>query len=66
MLPVDKENLKSILLNYNPKEVMREMSELAIEAAGEMSDEGLKSLSKQMTVFAASLEDLVRGRPYLV
>lgn len=66
MLQADKDKLKELLKTYTAKEVMRELSDVALEAAGDLSDNGNQKEAKEMTVFSVALEDLVTGRPFLV
>lgn len=66
MLPEDKETLKRILMEYPAKMVMRELSGLALEVAGEVSDAGAKEMAKDYVQFSVALEDLTSGRPFLV
>lgn len=66
MLAEDLDTLKDLLQNYSPQEVAGALAQAAIETASDLSDDGFNDKSKQLVVFAASLEDLISGRPYLV
>lgn len=66
MLQADKDKLKELLKVYSPKLVMRELSHVALEAAGDLSDDGFQKESKEMTMLSVALDDLVSGRPFLV
>lgn len=61
----DKDSLKGILRDYSVQEVLRVLSEVSSELSDEMSDVGLKDKSKQLTILAVSVEDLLEGRPFL-
>lgn len=66
MLQEDKEKLKQILSDYSPQEIMTQLSELAVQAADQLSDNGLKDQAKDLVKFSISLDDLISGRPFLV
>ena len=66
MYSEDKMNLKKMLMLYTPKEIMQELSAAAMDAADEMSDDGMNDKAKQLTILSASLDDLIAGRPFLV
>ncbi len=66
MLKEDKDKLRELLKNYSPKEVMADLSEVAMEAAGDMSDGGMKDQAKDLVKFSVALDDLISGRPFLI
>ena len=66
MLLETKELLKVILRENSSKEIMKQLSSIAMDLADDFSDEGLNEKAKEMTVFSSSLNDLVSGRPFLV
>lgn len=66
MFKEDKDFLKNLLADYDPKLVMRALAEAAQEAADEASDDGLSDDAKQLSLMAQALEDITSGRPYLV
>lgn len=66
MEPMDEALLKSMLKIYSTKEMMQTLGEVASELANECSDEGLKDKSKDLSIFAQTMEDLVSGRPFLI
>jgi hypothetical protein len=69
MLPEDKEKLKELMMNYSADVFLREMADVALEVASDLSDlhEGCPPpVAKRYTQIAVSLEDIVSGRPYLV
>lgn len=66
MLAEDLDKLKDLFRNYSPQEVAGALAQAAMETASDMSDDGFSDKSKELVVFASSLEDLISGRPYLV
>lgn len=66
MLKDDREQLKKLMMNYPSKDVMKELSSIAIEVAGELSDIGVKEMAKDYVKFSAALDDLISGRPFLI
>jgi len=66
MLKEDREKLKELMMNYSAKDLMNELSEVALEVAGDLSDIGSNEMSKLYTVLSVSLEELSSGRPFLV
>lgn len=66
MLKEDKDKLRELLKNYSPKEVMADLSEVAMEAADDMSDNGMKDQAKDLVKFSVALDDLILGRPFLI
>jgi hypothetical protein len=66
MLNKDKDKLQELLELYSSKEVMRELSTIALELAGDCSDDGFKEKAKELVQFSVALDDLVSGRPFLV
>lgn len=66
MLREDREKLRELLSNYSPKEVMANLASVALEAADDLSDNGIKEKAQELVVFSSSLEDLISGRPFLV
>jgi hypothetical protein len=69
MLKEDKETLKELMLHYPAKDLMKALSEVALEVAGDLSDlcEGhAPPIAKDYTQLSVSLEELASGRPFLV
>lgn len=66
MLQEDKEKLKELLKAYSAKEIMRQFSQVALSAADDQSDDGMKEQARELVVYAVALEDLIAGRPFLV
>lgn len=69
MLKEDKDKLKELMMNYSADQFLKEMAEVALEVAGDLSDlhEGSPPpIAKRYTQIAVSLEDIVAGRPYLM
>lgn len=66
MLNKDKDKLQELLEQYSAQEVMKELSTIALELAGDCSDDGLKEKAKELVQFSVALDDLVSGRPFLV
>jgi hypothetical protein len=66
MLNKDKDMLKELLEQYSAKEVMKELSSIALEVAGDVSDDGFKDKAKELVKFSAALDDLTSGRPFLI
>lgn len=66
MLNKDKDMLHELLEQYSTQEVMKELSSIALELAGDCSDDGLKDKAKELVKFSVSLEDLSKGRPFLL
>lgn len=66
MLPEDEEVLKELFLNYSPQLIMKRLSVLALEAASDCSDNGLKDRAKELVQFSIAMEDLTSGRPFLL
>lgn len=66
MLKEDKEKLRDLLKSYSPKEVMADLSEIALEAAGDISDAGMQDQAKELVKFSVALDDLISGRPFLI
>lgn len=66
MLEQDRNKLKELFSNYSPQELISELSDVALETASELSDDGLKERAQDLVKFSVSLEDLISGRPFLV
>lgn len=62
----DKDFLRNLFVDYDPKEVMKALVEVVGEAADEASDNDLKDDAKALSQMAQSLEDITSGRPFLV
>ena len=69
MLKEDKDKLKELVMNYPVKDLMKALSEVTSEVVDDMSDlhEGhAPPIVKEYAQFAATLEDLAEGRPFLL
>jgi hypothetical protein len=62
----DKAKLRELMRNYPAKAVMGELSKIALEVAGEVSDDGHSDLAKEYVRFSVALDDVISGRPFLV
>lgn len=69
MLKEDREKLKELMLQYPAKDLMKALSETALEVAGDLSDMcggHTPPIAKDYVQLSVSLEDLATGRPFLV
>lgn len=69
MLKEDKDKLKELMMSYPAKDLVEALSEVALEVAGDLSDMcGGHStpIAKTYTQLSATLEDVAKGRPFLV
>lgn len=66
MLNKDKAKLIELFKKYSPEEIMKNLSSIAIDTASDLSDDGFKDQSKNLTRFSMALDDLISNKPYLI
>lgn len=64
MLPEDEVKLRELIGQYSPRFLLEKLANIALEAASDCSDNGLKEQSKELTALSVSLDTLISGKLY--